>query len=239
MSLQGMWRSMIISFGLQALAITAAVIISIFTVDKLGAISLQQPMPPLPRAPKAVRIIASAHQASSFPASVPLARLLVAPVKIPVGVPVIADVPEMAMSQVPAIGVASGIDEGIPGALKALGSQSTNLTAAPPPRPMPVPPQVPKPIKVGGNVLEAKLVTRVMPIYPALARQARISGTVRLEGVIARDGKVVNLQVISGHPLLINAAVEAVRQWIYRPTLLNGEAVEVIAPIDVHFTLAQ
>jgi periplasmic protein TonB len=238
-SLHGMWRSMIISFGFQALAIIAAVIISIFTVDKLGAISLQQPMPPLPRPPKAVKIIASAHQVSSSPASAPVARLLVAPVNIPVGVPVIADVPEMAMAQVHAIGVASGIDEGIPGALNALGSPSPDLTAAPPPRPKPVPPQVAQPIKVGGNVLEAKLVTRVMPIYPALARQARISGTVRLEGIIAKDGKVVNLQVISGHPLLINAAVEAVRQWVYRPTLLNGQAVEVIAPIDVHFTLVQ
>jgi periplasmic protein TonB len=58
-------------------------------------------------------------------------------------------------------------------------------------------------------------------------------------GMIAKDGTIVKLQVISGHPLLIAAAVEAVRQWVYRPTLLNGEPVEVIAPIEVHFTLAQ
>ena len=112
------------------------------------------------------------------------------------------------------------------------------VTAAPPPRRQTrIRHQPAKPIKVGGNVLEAKLVKRVMPVYPPLARQARISGTVRLEGIISRDGRVINLQVISGHPLLINAAVDAVRQWIYRPTLLNGEAVEVIAPIEVHFTL--
>ena len=78
-----------------------------------------------------------------------------------------------------------------------------------------------------------------MPVYPPLARQARISGTVRLEGVISRTGHVINLQVVSGHPLLATAALDAVRQWVYRPTLLNGEAVEVIAPIEVHFTLSQ
>jgi len=87
--------------------------------------------------------------------------------------------------------------------------------------------------------MEAKLVKRVMPVYPPLARQARISGIVRLEGIISRSGQVINLQVVSGHPLLIPAAVEAVRQWMYHPTLLNGEPVEVIAPIQVNFTLSQ
>lgn len=85
--------------------------------------------------------------------------------------------------------------------------------------------------------MEAKLVKRVIPVYPPLAKQMRVSGVVRLEGVIARDGRVVNLQIIHGHPLLAAAAVNAVRQWLYTPTLLNGEAVEVIAPIDVNFIL--
>lgn len=82
------------------------------------------------------------------------------------------------------------------------------------------------------------LIKRVMPIYPPLARQARIQGTVRLTGIISREGQIVNLRVESGHPLLVGAALDAVRQWIYRPTLLNGQPVEVIAPIDVHFTLS-
>lgn len=76
-----------------------------------------------------------------------------------------------------------------------------------------------------------------MPVYPPLARQARVSGSVRLIAIIGRDGTVQQLQVVSGHPLLIGAAVEAVRQWLYHPTLLNGEPVEVICPIDVNFTL--
>lgn len=94
-------------------------------------------------------------------------------------------------------------------------------------------------IPVGGDVQAAKLIKRVLPVYPALAKMARVSGTVRLSGIIARDGTIQQLQVIGGNPLLIAAAVDAVCQWIYRPTTLNGETVEVVAPIDVIFTLSQ
>ena len=96
-----------------------------------------------------------------------------------------------------------------------------------------------KPVPVGGQVQAAKLVKRVMPIYPQLARAARISGVVKLVGVIAKDGTIQQLQAVSGHPLLVRAALDAVRQWVYRPTLLNGAAVEVIAPIEVVFTLGE
>ncbi len=77
----------------------------------------------------------------------------------------------------------------------------------------------------------------VAPVYPALARQARISGQVRLEAIIAKNGRIENLQVLSGHPLLVQAALDAVRQWVYRPTLLNGDPVEVVTLIDVNFGL--
>jgi protein TonB len=80
-------------------------------------------------------------------------------------------------------------------------------------------------------------MNRVQPQYPPLARQARVSGTVKLHAIIAKDGTVQELQVISGHPLLIQAALDAVRQWRYRPTLLNSEPVEVDTTIDVIFTL--
>jgi protein TonB len=85
----------------------------------------------------------------------------------------------------------------------------------------------------------AKLVRKVIPQYPPLAKTARISGVVHLVGIVARDGTIQNLQLISGHPLLARAAIDAVKQWVYQPTLLNGEPVEVIAPIDVSFTLNQ
>ena len=83
----------------------------------------------------------------------------------------------------------------------------------------------------------ARLVHRVDPVYPPFARQARISGTVELTGVIGIDGRIRELQIVHGHPFLAKAALEAVRQWMYEPTLLNGAAVEVIAPITVNFLL--
>ena len=81
------------------------------------------------------------------------------------------------------------------------------------------------------------LIRKVLPVYPALAKQMRLSGEVRLQGIIGRDGTIQKLEVISGHPLLVGAAIDAVKQWVYRPTTLNGEAVEVIAPIQVRFVL--
>ena len=95
------------------------------------------------------------------------------------------------------------------------------------------------PLRVSGGVQMAKLVKKVIPEYPALAKTARLSGVVHLLGVIAKDGTIQNLQLISGHPILAGAALAAVRQWAYQPTLLNGRPVEVIAPIDVNFTLGQ
>jgi protein TonB len=88
-------------------------------------------------------------------------------------------------------------------------------------------------------VQQANLLRQVRPTYPPLAKAARVQGTVKFEAVIAKDGTIQNLKVISGPPLLVNAALEAVRQWQYRPTLLNGEPVEVITTIDVNFTLSQ
>jgi protein TonB len=94
-----------------------------------------------------------------------------------------------------------------------------------------------QPIKAGGNMQAANLVKRVAPVYPAFAKSARIQGTVRFTALIAKDGTVQNLQLISGPPMLIRAATEAVKQWVYRPALLNGEPVEVITQIEVNFTL--
>jgi TonB family protein len=93
-------------------------------------------------------------------------------------------------------------------------------------------------IRVGANVQAANLIRTVPPVYPQLAEQARIQGTVRFRMIIAADGHVQNLQLVSGHPLLVKAAREAVEQWVYRPTLLDGEPVEVETTVDVNFTLS-
>jgi TonB family protein len=95
----------------------------------------------------------------------------------------------------------------------------------------------PRRITIGGNVQAARLINRVQPVYPEEASNEKISGTVKLHVVIAKDGKVQQIQVVSGHPLLVQAAIDAVRQWQYQPTLLNGQPVEVDTQIDVVFSL--
>jgi TonB family protein len=97
----------------------------------------------------------------------------------------------------------------------------------------------PQRIRVGNTVQGRNLITKVEPIYPPLAMQARIQGLVRFNVVIGKDGRVANMQLVSGHPLLVAAAQDAVRQWVYKPTLLNGEPVEVVTQVDVNFTLSQ
>ncbi len=92
-------------------------------------------------------------------------------------------------------------------------------------------------IRVGGNVQSTKLVDQPRPSYPPLAKQARIQGTVRFWALIDKTGHVANLQLVSGHPLLVPASQDSVKQWTYQSTLLNGEPVEVITMIDVNFTL--
>ncbi|HTM50484.1 MAG TPA: M56 family metallopeptidase [Bryobacteraceae bacterium] len=96
----------------------------------------------------------------------------------------------------------------------------------------------PQRIRVGGNVQATQQISAPKPVYPPMAKQARIQGVVRLNVTINRDGTVQDVQVVSGHPLLMDVAMDAVRQWVYRPTLLNGEPVEVQTVVDVNFTLA-
>jgi TonB family protein len=94
-------------------------------------------------------------------------------------------------------------------------------------------------IKVGGNVQSAKLVRQPRPMYPPEAKEARIQGVVKLSAVIGKDGTIKTLDVISGDPLLVPSALDAVRQWVYQTTLLNGNPVEVQTQIDVNYTLSQ
>ena len=131
------------------------------------------------------------------------------------------------------VGVAGGVPGGIPGG-SAGGVFGGMLGGAAPPPPK----ATPKRVSVGGQVQAAKLINQVRPIYPPLAKQARISGTVRLHALIGKDGTVQQLEMQSGHPLLVQAALDAVRQWRYQPTLLNGEPVEVETFIEVVFTLS-
>jgi protein TonB len=130
------------------------------------------------------------------------------------------------------------------GVIGALFDKLANYTPVPkliehavaaPPEPAPAP--VIERVKLGGRVKQAVILHRVEPTYPDLALRTRVSGEVELEGVIGTDGRMKELRVLRGHPLLRGAALAAVSQWVYRPTTLNGDPVEVVAPITVTFRL--
>ena len=163
-----------------------------------------------------------------------------APTVIPKTVQQIKDQPEPPPNA--GVGVVGGVPGGVPGGQMGgvLGGVIGGvLSAAAPPPPPPPKPQTPKRIRVGGQVESARLIFQPKPEYPPLAKMARIQGTVRLDAVISKDGTIQDLKVISGHPLLVKSALDAVQRWRYQPTMLNGEAVEVATEIDVNFTLSE
>lgn len=159
---------------------------------------------------------------------------LIAPRAVPKQVNTISDAgaaPEVAplgAAQGPA-GPATSFDSLLP----------EGIPTAPPPMELPKLKPASSPVKIGTGVAEANLTRKVMPVYPALAKAARVEGVVEFSAIISRDGEIENLQLVKGHPLLVQAAREAVLQWRYRPTLLNGKPVEVITSIVVHFQLTQ
>jgi TonB family protein len=128
------------------------------------------------------------------------------------------------LSYVPPSGVAIRITAA-PGEVIRFRSESTT------------PPPVPGAVNVGGRVQQAKLITQVPPVYPDLAKQARIQGIVQLQVVISPTGHIQSANVLTGHPLLRQAALDSVIQWVYQPTLLNGQPVSVSTTVDVSFSL--
>ena len=116
----------------------------------------------------------------------------------------------------------------------SFNANAANLLISAPATPAP-----PERIRIGGNIQQTKLVRQPHPVYPPEAKAARVQGTVKLQATIGKDGTVQSLEVLSGDPLLVPAALEAVKQWVYQPTLLNGDPVEVLTQIDVNFTLSQ
>jgi periplasmic protein TonB len=154
------------------------------------------------------------------------------PTKIPQKIQMIKEdeaPPAMASS-----GVVGGVPGGIPGG--QMGGVIGGIISS---TPVAVPKvATPQRVRVSSGVSTGLLVRKVTPTYPPLARQARIQGTVVLRAVISKDGSIEGLTLVSGHPMLVQSALEAVRQWKYRPYLLNGEPVEVDTEVQVNFTLA-
>jgi len=239
--------TVLMAFGIQTVLILVAVVIPMIWFDVLPTAQLQSflvapppppPPPPPPAAAAPVKVV------KVIPRQFDAGKLM-APKAVPKEVATIKE-EELPPPTSGVAGVVGGVPGGTPGGTPGgvLGGIIGSVPSAAPPPPPPPPKEAPKPvtpqrIKVGGNVQSAKLVRQPRPNYPPLAKQARISGVVKLSAVISKDGTIKELQVISGHPLLVPAALEAVKQWVYQPTLLNGEPVEVQTQIDVNFTLSQ
>jgi protein TonB len=131
-------------------------------------------------------------------------------------------------------GVVGGVPGGVPGG--QMGGVIGGIISS---TPVSVPKAAtPTRVRVSQGVTQGLLIRKVQPTYPPLARQARIQGQVLLQAEISKDGTIQNLRLISGHPMLTSAAIEAVKQWRYKPYILNGEPVEVETQITVNFTLS-
>jgi protein TonB len=224
--------TVVVSMALQLLFVAVLILIPLLFTEALPktlmATMLMAPPPPPPPPPppavvQVVKVKPMAHLVE--------AGKLTAPKVIPKDIKIIKEEEQPDMG-----GMAGGVPGGVAGGSMSgvMGGVLGGVGGAPPP-PKPVQGR----IRQGGNVQAAKLVNKVQPQYPPLARQTRISGTVRLHAIIGKDGSVQSLTLESGHPLLVQSALDAVRQWRYQPTLLNGEAVEVDTTIDVIFSLNQ
>ncbi len=141
-------------------------------------------------------------------------------------------------NEIPTADEPPSIGPGVPGGNDRFGVPGGTETGPAPP--LPAPPAAKSPartIRRSESLEQALLIHRVEPVYPALARQIHLEGTVQLHAIIGRDGTIQSLEVLSGHPLLVKSSLDAVRQWRYRPTLLNGEAVAVETSITVIYTM--
>lgn len=226
-----------LSFLFQCLLVGLAVLIPLISTEAIQirvlVAVLEPPAVPWCGVPVEKRLAA----ANNPPSQLEQGRLL-APRQIPKDVSSIVDAtpPEAPVIEHGPSGVSGLVSLGSGGSwiLNAIGSRPAEPPPSAPPSNLPA-----DKVKVGGVVQQAKLISQPKPVYPPLARKARISGTVRLAAIISEAGAIEELRVVQGPPLLIQAAVEAVQQWRYRPTILNGLPVKVETTIDVIFTLSQ
>ncbi|HEY6444714.1 MAG TPA: TonB family protein [Candidatus Acidoferrales bacterium] len=180
---------------------------------------LVAPPPPPPPPPPQQAVVKQVK-----PVKVIAVNKMAAPTVIPKKIEIAKDEPPPAVNPSDTAGVAGGTGD-------VLGGVGTGAAPAPPP------PAAPKRISVGGNVQAAALVNKVEPQYPPIAKTAHVSGTVVLHAIIAKDGSVEKLQFVSGPALLMASAMSAVKEWRYRPTMLNGQPVEVDTTVQVVFSL--
>jgi len=198
--------------------------------------------PPPPPPPAAAPKRPSAAPRPSQPAVPVPEPKFTAPVEVPKEVPKDEGVDTSAVADSPASGAAGGqpggVEGGVPGGVEGgvpggiVGGVVGGMPEAPPP------PPPSGPVRVGGQIKAPRKVHDVAPVYPDVAKQAHVGGIVVLEAVISPEGRVSDVKVLKGSPLLDDAAVSAVKEWTYSPTLLNGVPVAVVMTVTVNFKLS-
>jgi protein TonB len=217
--------SAVASFTFQPMALSLLLLIPLFTVQGPPRLLLWESLmapPPAPSAPSLVQH--TSHATSNLNGD-----HVIQPPSIPT---TIANVHDAQVADAPdgrELGVPGGTGLARRGVENSIGDPAV---VAPPPAPAPT-----HPLRIS-HWAEGNLIYRVQPVYPPLARQARIQGAVQLRAIISRTGTIEHLTVESGHPMLAGAAIDAVRQWRYRPYLLNDEPVEIETEITVNFVLS-
>jgi periplasmic protein TonB len=223
-----------ISFVFQVVLVGILVLIPLLFTEALPKTQLMTflvapPPPPPPPPPPAAAPVKVVKQIQTDIVNGQLRT----PTKIPQKVQMIKEdeAPAPVMS---ASGVIGGVPGGVPGG--QMGGVIGGIISS---TPVAVPKvATPQRIRVSQGVTQGMIIRRVQPAYPPLARQARIQGPVVLQAEIGKDGSIQNLRLISGHPMLAPAAIEAIKQWKYKPYILNGEPVEVETTITFNFTLS-
>ena len=231
----GYWHrsgTTLVSFALQTIAVGLLLLLPLFYTQALPQVQWIEhqfltPPPGPVAAPPRVRTHAPNILASNM-----AGRILLAPQHIPSAIAILNETEVPPPIELPGDLEVQGGTGGPAARNPVWNSIGTGLNPALPPAPI-----APRPLRVS-HMMEGNLIHRVQPEYPLLARQARIQGTVVLSALINRNGRIENLQVLSGHPMLMQAAMDAVRRWRYRPYYLNDQPVEVETRITVNFTLS-
>jgi periplasmic protein TonB len=214
------WYTVPLSLLSHSIAVGALVVVPLMATDvlpppwesmKIEYITIR-PAPPPPPAPPPAGHVPPPPSADNRDA---------APIDAPEGITAETPRPEAGFENAVGVGV-------------ILGDPDSRVIAAPP-----LPPPDPKPVRVGGLVRQPQKTRDVQPVYPPMAQAARVQGIVIIEATLGADGRVMNARVLRSVPLLDNAALDAVRQWEFTPTLLNGVPVPVVMTITVQFVLSK
>ena len=216
----------LLSFGLQIFLIGILILIPLIYTEALPKQQLMTFLvapPPPPPPPPPAQVVKVTKIETELDQGV-----LRQPTKIPETIKSVKEEEQQSSTA----GIVGGVPGGVPGGAAGgviggiIGSTSIPKIAAP------------QRVRVSQGVTEGNLLRKVQPTYPPLAKTARIQGDVVLNAIISKNGNIENLRVISGHPMLVASALDAVKQWKYKPYILNGEPVEVETTVTVKFTLA-